>query len=118
MACPTARALSPQPEELPAEDSLPDTVLVSMLRREVLLTKAKLHYSLFEHITQERQLRTWKAQLRQVRRPSPSPSLPASLALPPSPCPPRSAALPLRSLLVMRPRRCCCCCCCHCCCAG
>ncbi len=55
-----------QPDELPADDSLPDQVLVAMLKREVLLTKAKLHYSLFEHICQDRQLRTWRAQLKQV----------------------------------------------------
>lgn len=38
-----------------------------MLKREALLTKAKLHWLVFEHLNQERQLRTLKAQLRQVR---------------------------------------------------
>jgi hypothetical protein len=55
-----------KPEELPAEDALPDHVIVAMLKREVLLTRAKLHYLLWEHLTLERQLRTWKNQLKQV----------------------------------------------------
>jgi hypothetical protein len=37
---------------MPADDSLPDHVIVAVLRREALLTKAKLHQLLFEHITQ------------------------------------------------------------------
>ncbi|GFH10795.1 USP domain-containing protein [Haematococcus lacustris] len=36
-----------------------------MLRRESLLTKAKLHVLLWEHINQDKQLRTWKLQLKQ-----------------------------------------------------
>jgi hypothetical protein len=57
-----------QPEDIPPDDALPDHVLVAMLRREVLLTRAKLHYLMWEHTTMERQLRTWKNQLRQVRQ--------------------------------------------------
>ena len=58
----------PQGEDVPPEEcSLPDSVVIAMLRREVLLTRAKLHWLVFEHITQEKALRTLKAQLRQVR---------------------------------------------------
>lgn len=49
------------------EDVLPDPVVVAMLRRESLLTKAKLHYLLFEHLQADRQLRSLRAQLKQVR---------------------------------------------------
>ena len=42
-------------------------VIVAMLKREVLLTKAKLHHLVFEHLVQERNLRSYKAQLKQVR---------------------------------------------------
>ncbi|KAK9841198.1 hypothetical protein WJX74_001758 [Apatococcus lobatus] len=44
---------------------LPDSVILEMLRREVLLTKAKLHALTHEHILGERKLRTLKSQLRQ-----------------------------------------------------
>jgi hypothetical protein len=43
----------------------PDEVMLSMLRREALLTRAKLHALLYEHIMAEKQLRSLKAQLRQ-----------------------------------------------------
>lgn len=46
---------------------LPDHVVVAMLRREALLTKAKLHHLLFEHLQQDKMVRSLKAQLRQVR---------------------------------------------------
>ncbi|KAG1660965.1 hypothetical protein FOA52_005590 [Chlamydomonas sp. UWO 241] len=49
-------------EDLPA---LPNHVVVSMLRREVLLTKAKLHHLVFLHLQQDATVRTLKAQLRQ-----------------------------------------------------
>lgn len=52
-----------------AEDNLPDSVIISMLRRETLLTRAKLHVLLFEHLQQDRQLRTWRMQLKQVGYP-------------------------------------------------
>ncbi|GAX74273.1 hypothetical protein CEUSTIGMA_g1722.t1 [Chlamydomonas eustigma] len=52
----------PEPEEpLP----LPDSVIVSMLRREALLTKAKLHCLVFEHMQQDKSVRTLKSQLKQ-----------------------------------------------------
>ena len=54
-------------EPLPAEEChVPDEVVVKMLGREVLLTKAKLHALVFEHITSEKQLRSIRAQIRQV----------------------------------------------------
>ncbi len=49
------------------DQELPDHVIVALLRREALLTKAKLHALSYEHIMGERSLRTLKAQLRQVR---------------------------------------------------
>jgi hypothetical protein len=51
----------------PDDCHLPDDVVVKMLGREVLLTKAKLHALMYEHITAEKQLRSVKAQIRQVR---------------------------------------------------
>jgi len=48
------------------DDSIPDHAILAMLRREILLTKAKLHYLVFEHLQQERTLRTHKSQLKQV----------------------------------------------------
>lgn len=45
---------------------LPDDAVVCMLRREALLTKCKLHFLVYEHLTQERELRVLKQQLRQV----------------------------------------------------
>lgn len=56
---PGAGAAPPRP--------LPDEVLLFMLRREALLTRAKLHYLVFEHISQEKDLRILKQLLRQVR---------------------------------------------------
>ncbi|GLC41576.1 hypothetical protein PLESTM_001216400 [Pleodorina starrii] len=44
---------------------LPDEVILFMLRREALLTRAKLHYLVFEHLTQEKELRILKQALRQ-----------------------------------------------------
>ena len=48
---------------------LPDAVIIAMLKREVLLTRAKLHGLMYDHIMSERKLRSLKTQLRQVRRP-------------------------------------------------
>ena len=45
---------------------LPDGVIVAMLKREVLLTRAKLHGLMYDHIMSERRLRSLKTQLRQV----------------------------------------------------
>lgn len=58
-----------QPDELPGDPgelALPSYAIVSMLRREVLLTKAKLHFLVFEHLQQEKAVRMLKVQLRQV----------------------------------------------------
>ena len=46
---------------------LPDAVIIVMLKREVLLTRAKLHGLMYDHIMSERKLRSLKTQLRQVR---------------------------------------------------
>jgi hypothetical protein len=59
----SSSALSTTPA---SDDNLPDSVIISMLRRETLLTRAKLHVLLFEHLQQDRQLRTWRMQLKQV----------------------------------------------------
>ena len=57
----------PPPNSAAAEAlELPDSVILEMLKREVLLTKAKLHALTHEHILGERKLRTLKSQLRQV----------------------------------------------------
>ena len=48
------------------DDNIPDHAIIAMLRREVLLTKAKLHFLVFEHLQQERTLRTYKSLLIQV----------------------------------------------------
>lgn len=45
---------------------LPDSVILALLRREVLLTNAKLHALTHEHILGKRELRTLKYRLRQV----------------------------------------------------
>lgn len=45
---------------------VPDEAMLSMLRREVLLTRAKLHYLGYQQMAAERMLRSLKAQLRQV----------------------------------------------------
>mmetsp|Transcript_9701 Transcript_9701/g.26290 ORF Transcript_9701/g.26290 Transcript_9701/m.26290 type:complete len:665 (+) Transcript_9701:145-2139(+) len=52
-------------EDVVVDDSIPDHAIIAMLRREILLTKAKLHYLVFEHLQQERTLRTYKSQLKQ-----------------------------------------------------
>ncbi|BDA41097.1 probable inactive ubiquitin carboxyl-terminal hydrolase 54 at C-terminar half [Coccomyxa sp. Obi] len=44
---------------------LPDTVILKMLQREVLLTSSKLHALSYEQAIAERKLRTLKSQLRQ-----------------------------------------------------
>lgn len=60
----------PQPpaSEKPDEESreLPDEVIMAMLRREVMLTRAKLHGLCYDQIMGERRLRSLKTQLRQV----------------------------------------------------
>ena len=48
---------------------LPDAVVMAMLKRELLLTRAKLHALHYEHIMGERKMRTYKSQLKQARRP-------------------------------------------------
>ena len=45
---------------------LPDHAIIALLKREHLLTRAKLNALYFEHITGERRLRSLKTQLRQV----------------------------------------------------
>ena len=47
-------------------NSLPDEAAVKLLRREVLLSTAKLHVMEYERVLGERQLRSIKAQIRQV----------------------------------------------------
>ncbi|KAL0025091.1 hypothetical protein WJX79_008079 [Trebouxia sp. C0005] len=44
---------------------LPDHAIIALLKREHLLTRAKLNALYFEHITGERRLRSLKTQLRQ-----------------------------------------------------
>ena len=46
---------------------LPDHVVQAMLKRELLLTRAKLHALTYEHIMGERKMRTYKSQLKQAR---------------------------------------------------
>ncbi len=53
------------PEEGPTAD-LPEAVIIQLLEREVLLTRAKLHALCYEHIVAEKKLRNLKTQLRQV----------------------------------------------------
>lgn len=48
---------------------LPDNVIIILLKREHLLTRAKLNALYYEHITGERKLRSLKTQLRQVQQP-------------------------------------------------
>ena len=48
---------------------LPEHVIVAMLKRENLLTRAKLNALFYDHITGERQLRKLKTELRQVSNP-------------------------------------------------
>ena len=53
-------------EEAGAQD-IPDSVIQAMLRREVLLTEAKLHFLDWELLTNDRKLRQLRTQLRQAR---------------------------------------------------
>ncbi|KAK9806100.1 hypothetical protein WJX72_001362 [[Myrmecia] bisecta] len=46
-------------------NELPDHVIISMLKHEVLLTRSKLHALNYEHHVGERKLRSLKSQLRQ-----------------------------------------------------
>ncbi|KAL3153768.1 hypothetical protein ABBQ32_013356 [Trebouxia sp. C0010 RCD-2024] len=46
-------------------EELPDSVIIALLKREHLLTRAKLNALYYEHITGERKLRSLKTQLRQ-----------------------------------------------------
>ena len=48
------------------DTEIPDSVIIAMLKREVLLTRAKLHGLMYDHIMSERRLRSLKTQLRQV----------------------------------------------------
>ena len=47
-------------------NELPDAVILKMLAREVLLTRAKLHALAYEQAVAERRTRVLKSQLRQV----------------------------------------------------
>lgn len=58
---------APGTEASPESTELPDAVIEAMLRRELLLTNAKLHGLGNEHITSERKLRSLRTQLRQVQ---------------------------------------------------
>lgn len=65
---PTMPGGGPPPMDPP---ELPDTVILKMLQREVLLTSSKLHALSYEQAIAERKLRTLKSQLRQVCSPPP-----------------------------------------------
>jgi hypothetical protein len=52
---------------LACHSPIPPHAIVAMLRREVLLTRAKLQFLSYEHLLAERMLRSLKTQLRQVR---------------------------------------------------
>jgi hypothetical protein len=66
-AAPALPGAPPAPAPASEEDGLvPDAAMLSMLRREVLLTRAKLHYLGYQQLMAERMLRSLKAQLRQV----------------------------------------------------
>lgn len=56
---------TPGPGQAEAE-LLPDAVVMAMLKRELLLTRAKLHALTYEHIMGERKMRQFKSQLKQV----------------------------------------------------
>ena len=56
-----------QIDELLADFSIPAHATVAIIQREVLLTRAKLHYLVFEHLQQQRVLNTYEFQLKQVR---------------------------------------------------
>ena len=58
---------SPPTSHLSSSPGRPLQAIVAMLRREVLLTRAKLHCLVFEQLQQEKLHRTLKAQLRMVR---------------------------------------------------
>jgi hypothetical protein len=60
---PPAEGAAPAPPPAPLEE-LPDHVVLAMLRREVLLTSAKLHFLAMEQLQADRALRSHKAQLR------------------------------------------------------
>ena len=68
MTCRTgpAKPQAASSEETGAQD-IPDSVIQAMLRREVLLTEAKLHFLDWELLTNDRKLRQLRTQLRQVR---------------------------------------------------
>lgn len=64
-------AIDGQEESFAKESAeLPDSVIIVLLKREHLLTRAKLNALYYEHITGERKLRSLKTQLRQVRQPA------------------------------------------------
>lgn len=64
--------MTPAAGGLAEPSDLPDHVVLKMLHREVLLTKAKLHALNYEQAVAERKLRTLKSQLRQVTLQSPA----------------------------------------------
>ena len=64
-------AIDGQEESFAKESAeLPDNVIIVLLKREHLLTRAKLNALYYEHITGERKLRSLKTQLRQVQQPA------------------------------------------------
>ena len=67
-AChPCGRPVPVLPPGQTEPELLPDHVVQSMLKRELLLTRAKLHALTYEHIMGERKMRTYKSQLKQAR---------------------------------------------------
>ena len=60
-------AIDGQEDSLVKEpEALHDSVIIALLKREHLLTRAKLNALYYEHVTGERKLRSLKTQLRQV----------------------------------------------------
>jgi len=58
---------SPSPPPPPPNSAgTPDHVVVAMLRREAVLTQAKLHALVYDHIQGDRALRATRAQIRQA----------------------------------------------------
>lgn len=72
MRCPP-RPQPPAGEGGEEPKELPDHVIMAMLTRESLLTRAKLHGLFYDQIMDERKLRSLKTQLRQVAPPPPPP---------------------------------------------
>jgi hypothetical protein len=92
----------------PPGSELPDEVIVAMLKREALLTKAKLHALTWERGQKERELRTLRTQIKAVRQPgggSLSPAPPVCCFAPPgvpAACPTPRAGPPFTCTLLTR----------------